>query len=286
MLITLKNGNTEMVLSTLGAEPQSLKRDGIEYIWCGDKEYWFRHAPLLFPMIGPTPEDSIAYKGKQYAMPNNGFARDVEFQVVSQSENSATFVLEDSEESRAKNYPFGFKLTATYTLREDGYDAKAEIYAKDDLYYTFGWHPAFSLDMNGKGCALDTYKVTFDTAERVNRDYAVGNIFQTEKDFLVGDVINMSRTETDKGALILRDVKSSKVTLTSSQGPHGVTATMGRMNVLTLWTCAPKHGQYLCIEPMLSFGDKTRTMNIDQMQQTTFLAKGNTEVYENSFSIF
>ena len=40
MLITLKNGNTTMTISSLGAKPQSLIHDGIEYIRQADKEYW------------------------------------------------------------------------------------------------------------------------------------------------------------------------------------------------------------------------------------------------------
>ena len=127
MLITLKNEKMTMIISTLGAEPQSLVTEGREYIWNGDKEYWFRRAPLLFPIIGPTKNDMIGYKGKEYKMPGNGFARDTEFTLVSQKEDSATFVLEDSEETREKYYPFGFILKVTYTLLENGYKAKAEI---------------------------------------------------------------------------------------------------------------------------------------------------------------
>ena len=84
MLVTLKNEKITMVVSTLGAEPQSLVFEGREYLWNGDKEYWFRRAPLLFPMIGPTKDDKIGYQGKEYKMPNNGFARDTEFSLVSQ----------------------------------------------------------------------------------------------------------------------------------------------------------------------------------------------------------
>ena len=47
MLVTLKNEKITMVVSTLGAEPQSLVFEGREYLWNGDKEYWFRRAPLL-----------------------------------------------------------------------------------------------------------------------------------------------------------------------------------------------------------------------------------------------
>ena len=286
MIVTIQKNGTVMKVSSLGAEPQSLVKDGIEYIWNGDKEYWFRHAPLLFPMIGPTKNDKIAAKGKEYSMPNNGFARDTEFELVETKEDSVTFRLEDSEETRSKYYPYGFVLTATYTVREDGYEAKAEIKAKEDLWYTFGWHPAFSLDINGKGADLETYTLSFEEEEKADRKYAKDGIFEYEKDFLVGDQIELTRREMDKGPIILDDIKSSEVTLTSSLGEHGVTVTMGKMKTFTAWTTLNKWAQFLCLEPMLSFGDTKREFDIDKMKETRLLEKGKTETYENEFIVF
>ncbi len=286
MLVKLKNDKITMTISTLGAEPQSLVFEEREYLWNGDKEYWFRRAPLLFPIIGPTKDDKIGYQGKEYKMPGNGFARDTEFTLLKQSESEATFVLEDSKESRENYYPFGFVLTVTYTLLDQGYRAKAEIYAKEDLYYTFGWHPAFSLDMNGKGCDLESYTLNFEKEEKADRKYAVDGAFVYEKDFLIGDQIELKRAETDKGAITLDNIKSSEVTLTSSLGEHGVTVTMGKMTTFTAWTTLNKWAQFLCLEPMLSFGDKNREFDIDKMKETRLLKKGESEVYSNDFIIF
>ena len=243
----IKNEKITMVISSLGAEPQSLIFEGREYLWQGDKTYWFRRAPLLFPMIGPTKDNKISVDGVLYDMPNNGFARDTEFSFVEKTDSSITFVLEDSEKSRKENYPFGFVLKVTYTLLCDGYEAKAEIKAKDDLWYTFGWHPAFSLDINGKGTELDTYSVHFSENENCTKKTAVNGVFQYTPSFLKGNEFKLSRKLTDYGAIILDGVKSREVTLTSSSGPHGVKATLGTMDTFTVWTCAPQHGQYVCL---------------------------------------
>lgn len=286
MNITLKNSTSSMVISTLGAEPQSLVRNGIEYIWCGDKEYWFRHAPLLFPMTGPTKDNCIAVDGKVYNMPNNGFARDTEFEVVSTTESEAVFRLEESEKT-LECYPFPFALTVTYTLLENGYTAKAEIAAKDkDIWFTFGWHPAFSLDINGKGTDLSTYSLSFDQNEKADRRYQVDGVFRVEKEFLVGDTIELSRAETDKGPIALWDIASDEVTLTSTEGEHGVTAHLGDMHTFVAWTCAPKHAQYLCLEPMYSFGDASRELELKNMYGVMKLEKGNVKVFENTFNVF
>ena len=286
MLVTLKNDKVTMTISTLGAEPQSLVMEGREYLWNGDKEFWFRRAPLLFPIIGPTKGNKIGYRGKEYDMPGNGFARDTEFILSDQKNDEATFILEDTEETRKKYYPFGFILKVTYTLLDHGYRATAVITAKEDLYYTFGWHPAFSLDINGKGTDLETYTLSFEEEEKVDRKYAKDGVFQYERDFLVGDQIDLSRAETDKGPIVLDNIKSSEVTLTSSMGEHGVTVTMGKMTTFTAWTTLNKWAQFLCLEPMVSFGDENREFDIDRMKETKLLKEGESETYSNDFIIF
>ena len=282
----IKNDKITMVISSLGAEPQSLVFEEREYLWQGDKTYWFRRAPLLFPMIGPTRDNKISVNGVLYDMPNNGFARDTEFSFVEKTDSSITFVLEDSEKSRKENYPFGFVLKVTYSLLSDGYEAKAEIKAKDDLWYTFGWHPAFSLDINGKGTELDTYSVHFSENENCTKKTAVNGVFQYFPSFLNGNEFKLSRELTDFGAIILDGVKSREVTLTSSSGPHGVKATLGTMDTFTVWTCAPQHGQYVCLEPMVSFGDSARDLELKNMKETRELKKGGSLVDTNTFHVF
>ena len=282
----IKNDKITMVISSLGAEPQSLVFEEREYLWQGDKTYWFRRAPLLFPMIGPTRDNKISVNGVLYDMPNNGFARDTEFSFVEKTDSSITFVLEDSEKSRKENYPFGFVLKVTYSLLSDGYEAKAEIKAKDDLWYTFGWHPAFSLDINGKGTELDTYSVHFSENEDCTKKTAVNGVFQYFPSFLNGNEFKLSRELTDFGAIILDGVKSREVTLKSSSGPHGVKATLGTMDTFTVWTCAPQHGQYVCLEPMVSFGDSARDLELKNMKETRELKKGGSVVYTNAFHVF
>lgn len=282
----IKNDRITMVISSLGAEPQSLVFENREYLWQGDKTYWFRRAPLLFPMIGPTRDNKISVNGVLYDMPNNGFARDTEFTFVEKTDSSITFVLEDSEKSRKENYPFGFILKVTYSLLPDGYSAKAEIKAKDDLWYTFGWHPAFSLDINGEGTDLSTYSVHFSEKENCTKKTAVNGVFQYVPSFLNGDEFKLSRELTDYGAIILDGVKSREVTLTSTAGPHGVRATLGTMDTFTVWTCAPQHGQYVCLEPMVSFGDSERDLEIKNMKETRELKRGESVVYTNTFHVF
>ena len=45
----IKNDKVTVVISDLGAEMMSIKKDGCEYLWQGDSTYWAGRACNLFP---------------------------------------------------------------------------------------------------------------------------------------------------------------------------------------------------------------------------------------------
>ena len=117
MNYTIKNNILTVTISSKGAEIQSVKgsHTDYEYIWQADPEVWNRHSPILFPIVGRLKNDQYTYKGNTYHLGQHGFARDQEFEVERQSDESITFLLKDSEETR-KIYPFSFELRVTYNL--------------------------------------------------------------------------------------------------------------------------------------------------------------------------
>ena len=101
--------NEELILEVTeqGAEMKSLKdrASGREYLWCGDAKYWKRTAPVLFPLVGRYRDNESIYQGKVYHLSQHGFARDMEFSLISQTETELWFALEETEET-LENYPF------------------------------------------------------------------------------------------------------------------------------------------------------------------------------------
>lgn len=65
----------------------------MEYLWNGDPKHWKRHAPLLFPIVGRLQDDQYQYDGTIYKMYQHGFARDSNFEIESQSDTQAVFLL-------------------------------------------------------------------------------------------------------------------------------------------------------------------------------------------------
>ena len=117
MRYTLENENLKVEIDSFGAEIKSVKRksDNFEYMWCGDKKYWGRTSPVLFPFVGAPKNKEYRYDGKTYTMGQHGFARDMEFTLEAQTEENISFVLTDTAETCEK-YPFHFALHISYEL--------------------------------------------------------------------------------------------------------------------------------------------------------------------------
>ena len=89
-----------------GAELKSLvrKNTGKEYMWKADPKFWGRTSPVLFPFVGAVKDKQFRTKGQTYTMGQHGFARDMDFTLDSQTEDTLWFVLKSNEETMAK-YP-------------------------------------------------------------------------------------------------------------------------------------------------------------------------------------
>ena len=60
----ISNNFVSASIKHFGAELCSLKKNGvdIEYIWQADEEYWGRHSPILFPIVGKLIDDEYIYE--------------------------------------------------------------------------------------------------------------------------------------------------------------------------------------------------------------------------------
>lgn len=156
----LENGRFLMQVEEKGAEITSLydKAREKELIWDGDPAFWARHAPILFPHVGRTFEDVLRIGNRQYTSAQHGFARDRVFKADKLGDGQARFTLRHDEET-LKKYPFPFVLSVTYTLHPSDVTVqwKVENPGQEDMPFTIGGHPAFTLPKGAKDhadCAL------------------------------------------------------------------------------------------------------------------------------------
>lgn len=141
---TIKNSILSIQVAEHGAELQSIQKDGKEYLWQGDAKFWGRRSPVLFPTVGRVWNNVYRHEGISYDMGQHGFARDMDFQLVSKEENKIEYVLESTPETLAK-YPFPFRLHIGYELVENQVIVKwrVENIGERELYFQIGAHPAF-----------------------------------------------------------------------------------------------------------------------------------------------
>jgi len=145
-MITLSNDKLTARIALLGAEIKSLLEitTGRELIWPGNKEFWNRSSPVLFPIVGKLKDNAYFYKGQRYEMSQHGFARDLPFTVVEKEANRVLLRLESNPLTFEK-YPFDFSLDIEYELR--GYllqvSYKVHNPAKEIMLFSLGAHPGF-----------------------------------------------------------------------------------------------------------------------------------------------
>ncbi len=252
----LKNQYLTATFSALGAELTSLKdAEGTEYIWNADERYWKRHTPILFPIVGKIREGKYIARGKEYALPPHGFARDMVFGVESQSHSSIAFILNASEHTK-KMYPFEFTLKVIYTLEDQNLAIRYEVQNKDaeDMFFKIGAHPGFMCPFfqNEK---IEDYYLEFEKEEEMTE------IPVTEDAYLANETkaykskkIPLRKSLFDGGAIVYTNYKNTSMALASVNHDKRLTVSFEGFPYLGVWSL-PNEAPFVCIEPWHGHAD-------------------------------
>ena len=140
----ISNSILTVEISEHGAELQSIKKNGKEYLWQGDAKFWGRRSPVLFPNVGRVWNDEYRHAGNTYQIGQHGFARDMDFQVTYKEDDGIVYWLESTPETLGK-FPFPFRLMIGYLLDGNKITVKwrVENMGAMDMYFQIGAHPAF-----------------------------------------------------------------------------------------------------------------------------------------------
>lgn len=144
---TLKNTALTLNISLHGAELTSIRDSfGREFLWQADPAFWKRHSPVLFPIVGSLWDKHFRVNGREYEMGQHGFARDMDFRLVSERDDEMWFELNSSPETLAK-YPYKFTLRIGYRLEANKIHVMWEVSGDDSqtMWFQIGAHPAFYL---------------------------------------------------------------------------------------------------------------------------------------------
>lgn len=259
----LENDVLKIALSSKGAELQSLyhKTDKREYLWQADANYWGKHAPILFPVIGKLKDGRYTHKGQDYSLPtSHGFARDNEFQLIKSTPTEAVYQFESNESTKA-SYPFAFVLKLSYTLVANTLKVGYVVENPDkehDLPFSIGAHPAFNCPLED-GLAFSDYYLELEKAETLaSMSISPQGLFIAGKTVPVpteGKRIPLNYQLFDDDALVFDNLQSNKVTLASDKSKHSVAMDFTGFPYMAFWSMPHKDAPFLCLEPWFGRAD-------------------------------
>ena len=261
MKITLTNDVLAVVIDTHGAELQSIDniRTGRHYLWHGDKAYWGRRSPVLFPIVGSLWDGTFRMDGKEYGLGQHGFARDMEFAVMENvPENEAWFVLEANDETMMK-YPRNFRLEIGYSLIGERVTVMWRVVNNDALRMSFqiGAHPAFNYPDFSSADPIHAYFTTDGGKILYSQIIAEKGCIGDETMEVKADsdgLVPVTGATYSRGALIFADNQVHRVSMLSKD----------KRPYVTLMFSAPLVGlrspsgqaPFMCIEPWWGRADK------------------------------
>lgn len=256
----IENDLVKAGINAHGAELVSLvkKADGREYMWSGDAKYWGRVSPVLFPFIGKLVNASYIHNGKEYAgVPQHGYARDSEFQMVERKDDTIWFEL-TPDELWKERYPFEFVLRIGYRLEGKSIHVMWNVENRDaeNLHFSIGAHPAFVMpNMDAK----TGYRIDFhtDKKELVCGELNENGLLKAgEKTFALDNgVLTVTGDLFEKDALIIDSPDYHTVSLNT---PEGVPFIQVRFDtpMLGIWSPVGKNAPFICIEPWFGRSDR------------------------------
>lgn len=255
-------------INSQGAELISLKNsDGREFIWEGNPEFWGKHSPVLFPIVGTLKNNQYRYKNQTYHLNRHGFARDYEFEVLSTTASSVVFSLKGNAET-LKVYPFDFELQIDYELEESSLRISYKIINNTDqkMPFSIGAHPAFALPK-----PFESYRLEFETNQTL-KSHALENDLlsnHTSTIELLEKQLPLTYSLFENDALIFKEMPSKSISILEYGKPI-IGFHFSDFENFGIWTKI--NAPFICLEPWLGYSDTLEsTGNIEDKQAIQFI---------------
>lgn len=280
MITTISNSNLTAQIKHLGAELFSLQNnDAREYIWDGNPTFWGKHSPILFPIVGSLKNNSYCYKGIKYHLSRHGFAREMEFELIEKTNESATFSVASTKETK-QVYPFEFELQICYILKDNVLNIDYKIINKNEsiLPFSIGAHPAFALPGN-----FQEYSLEFEKPEILNYHLLDDGLVSDDSNDIHLDynrlALHYKWFEND--ALVLKKLASKSITILKNNTAF-LKVNFNNFPNLGIWT--PENAPFLCIEPWFGYADTVKEYDDFTKKEGIQILQKN-ETFHSNYSI-
>lgn len=252
MTTTISNSKITATINSNGAELISLK-DNLnerEFIWNGNPEFWAKHSPILFPIVGTLKNNSYLYNNEEYHLSRHGFARDNYFELIHQTDNEVVFSLKSNEET-LKLYPFQFELQIKYTISGNDLQITYKVINDNDFQMPFsiGGHPAFALDKK-----FEDYALEFEADETL-KYYPLENdllLNKSSKINLEKKTLPLTYSLFENDALVFKKLNSNSILLKENNLPI-LNFSFKDFPNFGIWTKI--NAPFICLEPWVGYAD-------------------------------
>ena len=280
MITSISNSKLTAQIKHLGAELCSLKNNtNTEFIWKGNPDFWGKHSPVLFPIVGTLKNNSYLLENEAYQLSRHGFARDLEFELLESEYNSLLFSLKANDVTLT-NFPFEFELKIKYTLLDKKLIVQYEVINNSNkkMPFSIGAHPAFSLPSG-----FENYSLEFSDIE--NPEYYLlknGLISdQTETLNINDQILSLTFKTFDNDALVFKTLKSKTITILENSKPY-IKVDFKNFPNLGIWTV--QNANFICIEPWFGYSD-TINSNGEILEKEGIIILEKNESFKTEFSI-
>ena len=254
-MVGINNDKLAVIINEKGAELQSMRLNGNEYLWQADAAYWGKHSPVLFPIVGELKNGVYFFKDKNYKLSRHGFARDKTFEAQQLSPTSAVFTLRSSPET-LEVYPFHFTFKVAYAIDDEALSCTyhVENIGDSDMYFSVGGHPAFNVPLM-KGLQYTDYFLEFNKDEKLvchllHKGLVTDN---TEQVALFNRTLQLKQSLFYTDAIVLKHIKSNEIKLYSEKDAHGLKFKFDGFPYFGIW--AAVDAPFVCLEPWCGIAD-------------------------------
>ncbi|RXM44588.1 aldose 1-epimerase family protein [Flavobacterium sp. YO64] len=276
----ISNSILKASINHAGAELFSLKNNQEkEYIWEGNPNFWGKHSPILFPIVGTLKNNTYTIDQKEYQLSRHGFARDMEFQLIEKTENSAVFSLESNNET-LKKYPFEFELQLIYSLEKTSLNIEYIVINKSDrkMPFSIGAHPAVALPEN-----FENYSFKFEKEEVLKFNLLENDLISNKTKVLKtsDNLVRLNYKLFENDALVFKTLESKSITILENEKPY-IEVDFEDFPSLGIWT--KDQAPFVCIEPWFGYSD-TADNSGDLYQKEGIVLLDADQIFHSKFSI-
>ncbi len=290
MLYEIKNNFYTAKISTCGAELVSLKSEaGYEYLWQNNKDFWNKHAPLLFPVCGRLKDGKYTYCGTEYKMKGHGFIGEAEFSVKEISSDRILLSFVSNEKTR-EIYPFDFRVNVEYKLTADKLEFCTDItnLSKEAMPYMFGWHPGFNLPTENVA-DIEDYSVVFEGCDSLTWNPLQHGCFvrpRGEAYPLTNNRYNLCEDEIYKNDTMIFTGHENRLKLITDKNQYNLEMSWSdNLPILCIWKQPSNEAKFICLEPWSSAPNDGETEENFNERKMLSLSPGNSEKFSYTVKI-